>query len=107
MVNKSVDSITMPKWVAVAVLGAILAFVGQSWWRASTDRETLIEIRTELRLAKESRTKDDEAMANALRDLNSWKDVMNGNLKKIEGMLSQQQADQIDRYKKPRNGAQQ
>jgi len=105
--NKQIDSITMPKWIAVAILGAMLTLGVGGWWRASSDRDTLIEIRTELRIAKENRQEKDEALANALRDLNSWKEVMNGNMKKMEGMLSQQQLDQLDRYRKPRNGSQQ
>src|SRR4051794_29557048 len=52
-VNKSIDSVTMPKWIASAILVAVLSFGAASWWRSSDQRDMLIELRTELRIAKE------------------------------------------------------
>lgn len=90
-VNKSIDSITMPKWIAIGILGAILTFGIQSWWRASDQRDMLIELRTELRLAKEY----DAERAKQLKEqaeLNKvYIDNMTSQLNIIKGMLSQQQ----------------
>lgn len=89
--NKSIDSITMPKWIAIGILGAILTFGIQSWWRASDQRDMLIELRTELRLAKEY----DAERAKQLKEqaeLNKvYIDNMTSQLNIIKGMLSQQQ----------------
>lgn len=89
--NKSIDSITMPKWIAIGILGAVLTFGIQSWWRASDQRDMLIELKTELRLAKEY----DAERAKQLREqseLNKvYIDNMTSQLNVIKGMLSQQQ----------------
>lgn len=100
-VNKQVDSITLPKWAAVSVLGAVLTFGVQSWWARSADHDTLVRIEAELRLAKEAAKEKNAAFDGALRDLNSWKDVMNGNQKQVIGMLSAAQANALEREKKP------
>lgn len=98
-VNNKVDSVTVPKWAAGAILAAVMAFGIQSWWARSADHDTMVEIRTELRLAKEANQAKEVALTNSLNNLEAWKDVMNGNLKKIEGMLSQQQVDALDRQR--------
>jgi hypothetical protein len=96
-VNKQVDSITMPKWIAIAILGAIITFGLQSWWRASADRDVLIELRTEIRLAKEY----DAERAKQLKDqadLNKvYIDNVTSQLNVIKGMLSQQQLNVAER----------
>lgn len=107
IVNNSVDSITMPKWVASAILIAVLGFGVQSWWARSSDHDTMIEIRTELRLAKEANDKKDATVDGAVRDLNSWRGVMDGNIKEIKGMLSQQQLTALDRDQPRRSQTQQ
>lgn len=90
-VNKSIDSITMPKWIAIGILGAVLTFGIQSWWRASDQRDMLIELRTELRMTKEreaERAKELKEQA----DINKvYIDNMTSQLNVIKGMLSQQQ----------------
>lgn len=102
-VNKSVDSVTMPKWVAVAILGAMLAFMAQSYWRSSDQRDMMIEMKTELRLAKEAKTIEDAERKAQTAEEKAWREIMHGNQKKIEGMLTQQQLDALDRIK--RNGS--
>lgn len=100
VVNKQIDSVTMPKWAVIAIFGAVLAFGAQSWWRASDQRDLLIEMRTEMRLAKEAKAADDiERKAQAAEE-KAWREVMNGNQKKIEGMLTQQQLDALERLKR-------
>ena len=103
MVNKSIESVTMPKWIAVALFGAFLTFAGATWWRSSSEHDTLIEIRTELRLAKEAQIEKDRILNGKLNDLDNWKDVMNGNMKEIKGMLSQQQIDALSQIKRQSN----
>lgn len=95
--NNKTDSVTMPKWVAVAILGAVLTFGLGTWWRASTEHDTLIEIRTELRLAKEAQADKDRVINGKLGDLDAWQGVVNGKLSEIKGMLSQQQIDAMNR----------
>lgn len=95
--NKSIDSVTMPKWVAIAILGTVLAFGAQQWWSRQAEHDTLVEIRTELRLAKEHQAEKDRTINGKLNDLDAWKDVMNGNMKEIKGMLTQQQRDAVGR----------
>src|SRR5688572_7167699 len=48
-VNKHIDSVTMPKWIASAILVAMLAFAATSWWKMSDQRDLLIELKTEIR----------------------------------------------------------
>lgn len=100
VVNKQIDSVTMPKWVAVAILGAMLAFMAQSYWRSSDQRDLLIEMKTELRLAKEAKTVEDAERKAQTAEEKAWREIMHGNQKKIEGMLTQQQLDALDRIKK-------
>lgn len=96
-VNKNVDSVTMPKWVAIAIFGAVLTFGLGQWYRASSEHDTLIEIRTELRLAKEAQAEKDRITNGKLGDLDAWQGVVNGKLSEIKGMLSQQQIDALNR----------
>lgn len=96
VVNKSVDSITMPKWIAIGILGAIFTFGIQSWWRASDQRDMMIEMKTELRLLKESRAVEDAERKAQAAEEKAWREVMNGNQKMIQGMLSQQQREALE-----------
>lgn len=96
VVNKSVDSITMPKWIAIGILGAIFTFGIQSWWRSSDQRDMMIEMKTELRMLKESRAAEDAERKAQAAEERAWREVMNGNQKTIQGMLSQQQRDALE-----------
>ena len=97
------DSVTMPKWIAIGILGAILTFGVQSWWKASDQRDMLIELRTELRMAKEyeaERSKELKAQA----ELNKvYIDNMTGQLNVIKGMLSAQQVSAVEAAKRGTN----
>jgi hypothetical protein len=104
-VNKQIDSVTMPKWAVIAIFGAMLAFGAQSWWRASDQRDMLIEMRTEQRIAKEAKMAEDAEKKAQVAEEKAWREIMHGNQKKIEGMLTQQQLDALDRLK--RSGSQQ
>lgn len=97
VVNKSVDSVTMPKWVASAILVAVLGFGVSSWWRSSDQRDMLIELRTELRLAKERETEKSTELRNQANLNKVYIDNMTNQLNVIKGMLSQQQQSTIDR----------
>lgn len=103
VVNKQIDSVTMPKWAVIAIFGAVLAFGAQSWWRASDQRDMLIELKTELRMAKEyeaERTKELKAQS----ELNKvYIDNMTNQLNTIKGMLSAQQLNQVEAAKKGSN----
>lgn len=99
-VNKSIDSVTMPKWIAIGILGAILTFGAQSWWRSSDQRDLMIEMKTELRLMKEAKTVEDAERKALSSEEKAWREIMHGNQKKIEGMLTQQQLDALDRTKR-------
>ena len=99
-VNKSIDSVTMPKWFVIAILTGAIGYGIQSSWRSSDQRDMMIEMKTELRLAKEAAlAKDTEDKARAAEE-KAWREVMNGNQKKIEGMLTQQQIDALERLKR-------
>lgn len=98
-VNKSIDSVTMPKWIASAILVAVLTFGAASWWRASDQRDMLIEMRTEQRIAKEAKTVEDAEKKAQSAEEKAWREIMHGNQKKIEGMLTQQQLDALERLK--------
>jgi hypothetical protein len=102
-VNKNIDSITMPKWVAICVLGAFLAFMGQSWWARSADHDAMIRIETKLEAATEAANKAEAEQKARNGDMQAWREVMNGNLKEIKGMLSQQQIDSFNRNEKHPN----
>ena len=99
MVNKSVDSITMPKWVASAILIAVLAFMAQSWWARSNDHDAMIRIETRLEDTQKSLEKTDAQNRAYQGDMQAWREVMNGNLKTIQGMLTQAQTDKLEKYK--------
>jgi hypothetical protein len=102
-VNKSIDSVTMPKWIASAILVAMLAFMATSWWKLSDQRDMLIELKTELRIQKEfdaERTKEFKAQA----DLNKvYIDNMTNQLNVIKGMLSAQQQLTVEAARKGNN----
>lgn len=102
-VNKQIDSVTMPKWIAIGILGAILTFGVQSWWKASDQRDMLIELKTELKLAKEyeaERSKEIKQQA----DLNKvYIDNMTAQLNVIKGMLSAQQMSAVENARKGSN----
>lgn len=99
-VNKSIDSVTMPKWIAIGIFGAMLAFMAQSYWRSSDQRDMLIEMRTEQRIAKEAKMAEDAEQKAQVAEEKAWREIMHGNQKKIEGMLTQQQIDALERIKK-------
>jgi hypothetical protein len=101
-VNKSIDSVTMPKWIAIGIFTAMLAFLAQSWRESSAQRDIMIEMKTELRLMKESKTVEDAERKALSAEEKAWREIMHGNQKKIEGMLTQQQLDALDRVR--RNG---
>lgn len=98
--NKQIDSVTMPKWVAIGIFGAVLTFGIQSWYRSAGDRDVLIEMKTELRLLKEAKTVEDAERKALSAEEKAWREIMHGNQKKIEGMLTQQQLDALDRLKR-------
>ena len=99
-VNKQVDSITMPKWIAVAILGAILTFGIQSWTQRSNDHDAMIRIETKLEAAERAADKSAAIQSGLNGDMQAWRETMNGNLKEIKGMLSQQQLDALGQLKK-------
>ncbi len=99
-VNKSIDSVTMPKWIAIGILGAILTFGIQSWWKASDQRDMLIELKTELRMAKEYEAERSKELK-AQSELNKvYIDNMTNQLNTIKGMLSAQQLSQVEAQRK-------
>lgn len=102
-VNKSIDSVTMPKWIAIGILGAILTFGIQSWWRGSDQRDMIIELKTELRLSREyeaerARQMKEQAELNQVRI-----EAVTGELKTIKGMLSSQQMAALENAKRGNN----
>lgn len=103
VVNKSIDSVTMPKWIAIGILGSVLAFGAQSWWRASDQRDMLIELKTELRMAKEYEAERSKELKSQ-SDLNKvYIDNMTSQLNVIKGMLSAQQMNAVENAKKGNN----
>lgn len=107
VINKHVDSVTMPKWIASAILVAVLGFGAASWWRNESQREILIEMRTELRLVKEAKVAEDAEERRRAGDMQAWREVMNGQLREIKGMLSQQQLNALERLQKSGQNTQQ
>ena len=102
-VNKSIDSVTMPKWIAIGILGAVLTFGIQSWWRGSDQRDMIIELKTELRLSREydaerARQLKEQAELNQVRI-----EAVTGELRTIKGMLSTQQTTALDNAKRGSN----
>jgi len=104
-VNKQIDSVTMPRWFVIAILTAAIGYGVQSSWRSADQRDMMIEMKTELRLAKEAAMAEQAERKADAAEAKAWREVMNGNQKKIEGMLTQQQLDALDRLK--RSGSQQ
>jgi hypothetical protein len=99
-VNKQIDSVTMPKWFVIALLTAAIGYGIQSSWRSADQRDMMIEMKTELRLAKEAQMAESAERKADSAEAKAWREVMNGNQKKIEGMLTQQQLDALERIKK-------
>lgn len=96
-VNKSIDSVTMPKWIAIGILGAILTFGVQSWWKASDQRDMLIELKTEMRMAKEYEAERSKQLKDQAELNKVYIDNMTGQLNVIKGMLSTQQLSTVER----------
>lgn len=94
--NKQVDSITMPKWIASSILGAVLLFGVTSWMRSSDQRDMLIELKTELRLAKEHEAEKAKELKEQAELNKVYIDNMTGQLNVIKGMLSAQQLNAIE-----------
>lgn len=95
--NNKIDSVTVPKWIAIGILGAVLTFGIGQWYSRQSEHDTLIEIRTELRLAKESQSEKDRIINGKLNDLDAWKTVVSKDQREIIGMLKQQQIDALVR----------
>lgn len=104
MVNKHIDSITMPKWIAAGILAAFLAFMAQSWWARSADHDAMIRIETRLEEAIKATEKAQTEQNARNGDMQAWREVMNGKLSEIKGMLSQQQIEALDKNGKRKNG---
>lgn len=100
VVNKHIDSVTMPKWFVIAILTAAIGYGIQSSWRSADQRDMMIEVKTELRLLKEAKTVEDAERKAQTAEEKAWREIMHGNQKKIEGMLTQQQLDALDRMKR-------
>lgn len=95
--NKQIDSVTMPKWIAIGILGAVLTFGVQSWWRASDQRDMLIELKTELRMTKEHEAERAKQLKDQAEINKVYIDNMTNQLNVIKGMLSQQQINEAER----------
>lgn len=100
VVNKHVDSVTMPKWIASAILVSILGFGITSWMRASDQRDMLIELRTELRIAKEHEAERAKELKEQAELNKVYIDNMTNQLNTIKGMLSMQQLNAIEQTTK-------
>src|SRR5438132_12865820 len=98
VVNEKIDSVTMPKWIAVCILGAFLAFAGQSWFARSADHDAMIRIETKLEDAQKALDKSQAENRAYQGDMQAWREVINGNLKKVEGMLTEAQIEKLDKY---------
>lgn len=103
MVNKQIDSVTMPKWIAISILGATLGFGVQSWWRASDQRDMLIELRTELRMAKEYDAERSKQIKEQSELNKIYIDNMTNQLNVIKGMLTAQQLTAVDASRRGSN----
>lgn len=102
-INKHIDSITMPKWVASAILVAFLGFAVTSWWRASDQRDILIELRTELKLAKEHEAERARELKEQAELNKVYIDNMTNQLNVIKGMLTAQERSAFERAQKGDN----
>lgn len=102
-VNKSIESVTMPKWIAIAILGAVLTFGVQSWWKSSDQRDMLIELKTEIRMAKEYDAERSKELRNQSELNKVYIDNMTNQLNVIKGMLSAQQLNSIESSRKGNN----
>lgn len=102
--NKNVDSVTMPKWIAVAILGAFLTFMVHSYLTGRADHDAMIRIETRLEEAVKAAEKAQVDQNNRNGDMQAWREVMNGKLSEIKGMLSQQQIEELNKNGKRKNG---
>jgi len=102
-VNKSIDSVTMPKWIAIGIFAAVLGFGAQSWWRASDQRDMLIELKTELRMAKEYEAERGKELKTQSELNKVYIDNMTNQLNVIKGMLSAQQLTTVEAAKRGAN----
>lgn len=98
-VNKHIDSVTMPKWIASAILVSMLAFIATSWWRLSDQRDMLIELKTEVKLAKESEIERSKQLREQAELNKVYIDNMTAQLNVIKGMLSAQQLNVVENRK--------
>ena len=103
VVNKHVDSVTMPKWIASAIFVSMLAFIATSWWRSSDQRDMLIELKTEIRIQKEFEAERAKEMK-AQGELNKvYIDNMTNQLNVIKGLLTAQQLSAVESSRKGNN----
>lgn len=102
-VNKHVDSVTMPKWIASAILVAMLAFAATSWWKMSDQRDMLIELKTELRIQKEYEVERSKELKQQAELNKVYIDNMTNQLNTIKGMLSAQQLSVVENTKRGTN----
>lgn len=101
--NKHVDSVTMPKWIASAILVAMLAFAATSWWKMSDQRDMLIELKTELRIQKEYEVERSKELKQQAELNKVYIDNMTNQLNTIKGMLSAQQLNVVESTKRGTN----
>lgn len=92
-VNKQVESITMPKWIAVGLLSAMVLFGYGAYTKSSEQRDTLIRIETKLENVE--RNYAEQQRVNG--DNQAWRETMNGHVREIKGMLTQQQINALER----------
>lgn len=92
-VNKQVESVTMPKWIAVGLLSAIVLFGYGAYTKSAEQRDALIRI--EEKLATMERNHQEQQRVNG--DNQAWRETMNGHVREIKGMLTQQQINALER----------
>lgn len=92
-VNKAVESVTMPKWIAVGLLSAIVLFGYGAYTKSAEQRDALIRIEEKLHAIERNNVQQQEVN----RDQQAWREVMNGHVREIKGMLTQQQINALER----------
>lgn len=92
-VNKNVESVNMPKWIAVGLLSAMVLFGYGAYSKSSEQRDTLIRIETKLENVE--RNYQEQQRVNG--DNQAWRETMNGHVREIKGMLTQQQINALER----------
>ena len=104
MVNgRQVSGFVVPHWAAGVILAAIISGMGFMYSRISDQRDMLIEMKTELRLAKEH---DTEARLEFKNKLELQQVYINDLSKQVNGMktmLTPQQARALDRTRRSEN----